>query len=69
MNDCEFRITDSKSSFTCFDAVDPGKEEQSWERFYKEAVGRFLNGTYAGNYEEELIAEFDKLLSGNPPWK
>ena len=46
----------------------PGTEEMSWQRFHDEAADKFLNGTYAGEYEAGLIAEFDKLLSDTPPW-
>jgi len=28
-----------------------------------------LNGTYAGDYEAQLIAEFDAYLPETPPWK
>lgn len=49
--------------------INPGHEEQSWQRFHDEALGRFLNGTYAGAYESSLIAEFDRLLPDSPPWK
>ena len=49
--------------------INPGAEEQSWQRFYEEASEKFLNGTYAGAYEAASIAEFEKLLSDTPPWK
>ncbi len=52
-----------------FFPVNPGHEEASWQRFYEEAMGRFLAGTYAGDYERALIAEFDALLPDVPPWK
>ena len=52
-----------------FFPVNPGHEEESWERFYKEAFGRFIEGTYGGEYEAELIAEFEKALPDTPPWK
>jgi hypothetical protein len=32
-------------------------------------VHRFLAGEYAGAYEADLIAEFEKLLPELPPWK
>lgn len=51
-----------------FYPINPGAEELSWQRFYDEASDKFLNGTYAGEYEAALIAEFDKLLSDTPPW-
>jgi phosphoglycolate phosphatase-like HAD superfamily hydrolase len=52
-----------------FYPINPGAEEASWERFYNEASDRFLNGTYAGDYERKLIEEFDKYLPETPPWK
>jgi phosphoglycolate phosphatase-like HAD superfamily hydrolase len=52
-----------------FYPVNPGHEEASWERFHKEARDRFLNGTYAGSYEAQLIGEFDRYLPEQPPWK
>ena len=52
-----------------FFPVNPGHEEESWQRFYEEALDRFLNGTYEGDYEAALIAEFEKALPETPPWK
>jgi len=52
-----------------FYPINPGHEEESWQRFYEEALDRFLNETYAGAYEKKLIEEFDKLLPETPPWK
>lgn len=49
--------------------INPGFEDQSWKRFYDEALGKFLDGTYAGAYEASLIAAFEKLLPETPPWK
>jgi len=52
-----------------FYPINPGIEEESWQRFYKESFDKFINGEYAGAYEEKLIAEFDKHLPSVPPWK
>lgn len=49
--------------------INPGAEDKSWERFYQEALDRFFNDHYAGDYETELIAEFDAFLPEVPPWK
>jgi phosphoglycolate phosphatase-like HAD superfamily hydrolase len=59
----------AKANGALFYPINPGREDASWERFYKEAADRFFNGTYAGEYEASLIAEFDKLLPETPPWK
>jgi phosphoglycolate phosphatase-like HAD superfamily hydrolase len=52
-----------------FFPVNPGKEEESWERLYKEGLDRFFAGTYKGSYEDNLISEFEKYLPEYPNWK
>jgi phosphoglycolate phosphatase-like HAD superfamily hydrolase len=59
----------ARANGALFYPINPGHEEESWERFYREAVNGFLAGNYAGEYEASLIAEFDKLLPQTPPWK
>jgi phosphoglycolate phosphatase-like HAD superfamily hydrolase len=59
----------AKSNDVLFFPVNPGNEEASWERFYKESLDKFFEGTYAGKYEEELIEEFNSYLPSTPPWK
>lgn len=51
-----------------FYPINPGAEEESWQRFYEEAYDRFIAGTYAGDYEKSLIEEFDRYLPEHPPW-
>lgn len=58
----------AKSNGVSFYPVNPGHEDASWERFYKEALDKFFNGTYAGAYEEKLFADFDSYLPEKPPW-
>ena len=52
-----------------FFPVNPGREEESWQRFYDEAWDRFVNGTYGGDYEAALIEDFEKALPETPPWQ
>jgi len=52
-----------------FYPINPGQEEASWEYFYQEGLAKFLNGEYVGDYEKELIEEFNKLLPDTPSWK
>jgi phosphoglycolate phosphatase-like HAD superfamily hydrolase len=59
----------ARANNALFFPINPGHEEESWERFYKEGLQKFLAGEFAGAYETALIAEFDKLLPTTPPWK
>jgi phosphoglycolate phosphatase-like HAD superfamily hydrolase len=52
-----------------FYPINPGQEEESWERFYKEIIPLFLKGHYTKSLEAQLIAEFDSYLPEIPPWK
>jgi len=52
-----------------FFPVNPGNEEESWERFYKEGIDRFFNGTFKGTYQDELMKEFESYLPEHPSWK
>ena len=58
----------AKANGVLFFPILPGREEDSWERLHGEALDRFFAGTYAGEYEEELFAEFDDCLPENPSW-
>lgn len=59
----------AKATNALFYPINPGHEEASWECLYTEALDKFLNETYAGDYEARLIAEFEALLPEQPPWK
>jgi phosphoglycolate phosphatase-like HAD superfamily hydrolase len=59
----------ARANGALFYPVNPGHEDASWERFYREGFQRFITGTYAGAYEAALIAEFERLLPDTPPWK
>jgi phosphoglycolate phosphatase-like HAD superfamily hydrolase len=59
----------ARANGALFYPVNPGHEEESWQRFYEEACDRFLAGKYAGEYEAALIREFEAALPEIPPWK
>ena len=74
--DCVLMIGDAPGDLSAaranaapFFPVNPGHEEESWERFYREGIERFFNHTFAGDYEAARIAEFNALLPEKPPWK
>ncbi len=58
----------ARANNALFFPINPGREDESWERFYREGFSRFIEGEFAGAYEQALIAEFDKLLPEVPPW-
>ncbi len=58
----------AKANDALFYPINPGDESRSWKRFHDEALDKFLNGEYAGEYEAKVIAEFDEYLPENPSW-
>ena len=52
-----------------FYPINPGLEEQSWQRFYEEALDKFFEGSYHGPYEEKFVEDFKSLLPSVPPWQ
>ena len=59
----------AKANGVRFYPIDPGYEDESWQRFFEEALPRFFAGTYAGDYMETQLARFQSLLPDRPPWK
>jgi phosphoglycolate phosphatase-like HAD superfamily hydrolase len=59
----------ARANDALFYPINPGHEEASWQRFYEEAADKFLAGEYAGEYEAQVIAEFEAILPDTPPWK
>ena len=59
----------AKANDALFYPINPGHEEESWQRFYKEAVHKFMNLEFEGEYEASLIAEFEKFMPETPPWQ
>lgn len=51
-----------------FYPINPGAEDASWKRFFEEGIERFLQGTFAGEYQQALLDEFEQYLPENPPW-
>ncbi len=59
----------AKANNALFYPILPGHEEASWQRWHDEAMGLFLNGQYAGEYEASLVLDFQACLPEQPPWK
>ncbi len=45
------------------------EETDSWEEFYTDDLERFLNGSYAGEREKQLVEQFRHLLPATPGWE
>jgi phosphoglycolate phosphatase-like HAD superfamily hydrolase len=52
-----------------FFPVMPGDEDNSWKLFHDEALEKFINGTYRGDYQDRLIESFRRSLPDNPSWE
>jgi len=52
-----------------FFPICPGNEEASWRRFNEQGIEKFLNGSFAGSYQQTLLDEFDRYLPTRPPWE
>ena len=69
IGDAPSDLAAARANGALFFPVNPGQEEQSWERLDHEGIERFFNRTFAGSYEASLIEEFEKMLPEAPPWK
>jgi len=58
----------AKANDALFYPINPGHEDASWKRLYDEGIDRFLGGTFAGEYQNKLLAEFETYLPEKPPW-
>jgi phosphoglycolate phosphatase-like HAD superfamily hydrolase len=52
-----------------FYPIDPGLEDESWQRLLEEALPRFFDGSYSGAYMADRVERFLALLPEVPPWK
>ncbi|MGQ9559753.1 MAG: HAD family hydrolase [Candidatus Oleimicrobiaceae bacterium] len=58
----------ARANGTRFYPVIPGREEDSWSRFYHEIIDLFLAGKYSAELEGDLVREFQAHLPERPPW-
>jgi phosphoglycolate phosphatase-like HAD superfamily hydrolase len=61
-------LSAARANKCLFFPINPGLEEASWQRLFEEGISRFFGRTYAGDYQQELISEFERLLPERPPW-
>jgi phosphoglycolate phosphatase-like HAD superfamily hydrolase len=58
----------ARNNGVLFYPINPGSEEISWEEFFNHGIERFLNQSFAGDYQNKLIADFEMLLPEKPLW-
>lgn len=59
----------ARANNALFFPINPGHEDESWQRFYEEGLHKFLAQEFGGDYEAGLVAEFEKFMPEVPPWK
>jgi phosphoglycolate phosphatase-like HAD superfamily hydrolase len=59
----------AKNNGILFYPIIPGKEDMAWKRLIEEGIEKFVNGTFSGAYENNLIKEFLLSLPVTPPWE
>ncbi len=59
----------AKANNALFYPINPGNEPESWQRLLNEGLDKFIAGEYAGQYEQDLIEEFDSYLPEKPEWE
>ena len=52
-----------------FYPIEPGFEDESWQRFLEEGLPRFYDLSYTGSYMAQRVERFLALLPEIPPWK
>ena len=62
-------FTAAKENNALFYPIVPGNEGLSWKRFAGEGLARFFEGSFAGEYQQALLAEFSDALPEKPHWK
>jgi len=58
----------ARANAALFFPINPGAEQSSWQRLCEEGAERFLQQTFAGDYQQQLLDEFDRCLPEKPPW-
>jgi phosphoglycolate phosphatase-like HAD superfamily hydrolase len=58
----------AKANSALFFPINPGHEDASWKRLLDEGIDRFFGGTFSGEYQQKLLAEFDTYLPEKPTW-
>lgn len=59
----------AKANDCLYFPINPGDEEASWEELFKTGIDKFFAGTFAGDYQKQLLDKFESYLPEKPKWK
>lgn len=68
IGDADGDLKAAQANGILFFPINPRAEAASWAELVRTGLDRFFAGTFAGQYQAELIAKFDHALSRDPPW-
>ncbi|NLL24498.1 MAG: HAD family hydrolase, partial [Spirochaetales bacterium] len=52
-----------------FNPIVAGKERDSWNNVLEVSSVKFRNGTFKGEYQDEILKDFFATLAEEPHWK
>ncbi len=52
-----------------FQPINPGAEDGSWKSFFETGITRFFERRFAGEFQTQLLSDFQRLLPTHPTWK
>ena len=59
----------ARASRALFFPIKPGEEESSWKELHDVGLEKFFTDTFAGEYQQGLLSEFERCLPDRPDWQ
>lgn len=69
LGDAPGDLSAARETGVCFYPILPGRETESWHQLLAGDLDRFFDGTYRGEREQQLAADFEAALNRPPPWQ
>ena len=60
---------DGQDNGVLFNPIVAGDERNSWLNVREVSAGKFRNGTFKGEYQENILKDFFAALAEEPDWK
>lgn len=68
LGDSSGDLAAAEANGALFFPIIPGREPEAWRELSEEGLARFLEGRFAGDYQEMLLKDFRAALLCRPPW-